>query len=321
MTRTRSIRVGSRGSALALWQANWVKNELESAVPGVAVAIEVIKTTGDRILDSPLSAIGDKGLFTREIEHSLLEGRIDAAVHSLKDLPTELPSGLTIGAVTRREDVHDVFLRHPNTSHRGVEDVPSGGTIATGSLRRVCQLLHWRPDLRIVDLRGNLNTRFSRLDASDWDGMILARAGVLRLGLAERITQVLPFEHMLPAVGQGSLAIEIRENDRRTLDVVRPLGSEAATRSTLGERALLRYLEGGCQVPIGAYGRIENNQFVLDAMIGSLDGSNIVRGRMHGDPEQSEEIGRRLAAALHEGGGGGILDAIRTMRPPSMEPA
>ncbi len=317
--RTRAIRIGSRGSALALWQAAWVKDELEKNLRNLTVSIEVIKTTGDKILDSPLSAIGDKGLFTREIEHALMDRRIDAAVHSLKDLPTELPPGLAIGAITRREDVHDVFIGRPGTSHRSIDDIPAGGTVATGSLRRVCQLLHWRPDLQIISIRGNLNTRFAKLDDSGWDGMVLARAGVIRLGLADRITQVLPYERMLPAVGQGALAIEIRDEDTQTLEIVRSLSSEPSTRSTLGERAFLRYLEGGCQVPIGAYGRIETNRFVLDAMIGSLDGKTVVRGRGHGEPGESEDIGRRLAAALFAAGGKGILEGIRSTQRSEVE--
>ena len=314
-----TIVIGSRGSPLALWQSHWVKNELEKIYHDLKVTIEIIKTTGDRILDSPLSTIGDKGLFTKEIEHALLDGTIDLAVHSLKDLPTILPKGLSIGAITKREDVRDVFIAHPEKQYRHFDELPTGATIATGSLRRKCQLMRWRSDLRIVDIRGNLNTRFTKLDESDWDGMILARAGVLRLGMENRITEILPIEKLLPAVGQGALAIEIRENDKRILKYINKLANETTTVATIGERAFLRYLEGGCQVPIGTYGRIEENEFKLDALIGSLDGKKVVRGKIRGAPEQAEELGKELAKTLYESGGDEILERIRG-RIPSERP-
>src|SRR5437867_1379390 len=237
-----TVTIGSRGSELALWQSRWVRTTLEKEFPSLRIELTIIKTTGDRILDSPLSKIGDKGVFTREIEHAMLDHRIDLAVHSLKDVPTTLPDGLIIGAIAQREDVHDVFIAHPNKSYLRLDDAPVGATIATGSLRRKCQLLNWRPDLTIVDLRGNLNTRLTKLDASDWDGIILARAGVMRLGMEGRISEVIPFERMLPAVGQGALAIEARVGDQRILRYVRPLASWATTIATRGERALLRQL-------------------------------------------------------------------------------
>jgi len=307
----KHITIGSRGSKLALWQANWVKAELEKKFLNLQISIEIIKTTGDKILDSPLSKIDDKGLFTREIEHALLEKRIDLAVHSLKDMPTQLPDGLTIGAVTKREDVHDVFVSHPKKGYNHFEELPRGATIATGSLRRKCQLLNWRPDLTIVDLRGNLETRLVKLDASDWDGMILSRAGLLRLGLQDWITEVLPIEKMLPAVGQGALAIEVREDDKEILEYLNSIVSEATTIATKGERAFLRYLEGGSQVPIGTYGRIENDEFILDAMIGSLDGTKKVRGKIQGKPENAEDLGKQLAQTLFNSGGKKILVQIR----------
>jgi len=311
MTERRAVTIGTRGSQLALWQAEWVKRELESRFPGLVAEIDIIKTTGDKILDSPLSKIGDKGLFTKEIEQALLDGRVAIAVHSLKDLPTRLPKGLRIGAITKREDVRDVFIAHP-AKPRLFEELPQGARVATGSLRRTCQLKSWRPDLEIIDLRGNLNTRFAKLDASDWDGMILARAGVVRLGFERRISDLLPLERVLPAVGQGALAIEIREGDADTLRMVKELASPAATAATLGERAFLRYLEGGCQVPIGTYGRIEENVFRLDAMIGSLDGTSVVRGVIHGSPEDSESLGERLAKTLYASGGKALLEKIRS---------
>jgi hydroxymethylbilane synthase len=305
------LTIGSRGSRLALWQAEWVRGELAKRFPNIALELKIIKTTGDKILDSPLSSIGDKGLFTKEIEHALLHGEVDLAVHSLKDLPTSLPRGLAIGAITQREDTHDVFIANKNTEARPMESLPPNATIATGSLRRRCQLLHWRSDLTIVDLRGNLNTRFARLDESTWEGMILARAGVLRLGFEERITEIIPFERMLPAVGQGALGIEIRENDDGVANIVAHLASQATTYATLGERAFLRYLEGGCQVPIGTHGRIEQNVFRLDAVIGSIDGRRLVRGKIHGEPAAAEVLGEQLAKSLYKTGGREILEEIR----------
>jgi hydroxymethylbilane synthase len=233
------------------------------------------------------------------------------AVHSLKDVPTQIPAGLTIGAITTRADVRDVFISHPNKPYKQFADVPTGAKIATGSLRRKCQILSWRPDIKIIDIRGNLTTRFAKLDASDWDGMILAQAGVDRLGLQQRITEALPIEKILPAVGQGAIAIEIREKDNRILNHVRKLNRYATEVATKGERAFLRYLEGGCQVPIGTYGRIEDNIFFLDGMIGSLDGTKIIRGSVHGELEQSEQLGITLAETLFRSGGKEILEQVR----------
>jgi hydroxymethylbilane synthase len=304
--------LGSRGSQLALWQTEWVKSELEKKFSTLSVEIQIIKTTGDKILDSPLSKIGDKGLFTREIEQAMLDKKIDAAVHSLKDLPTQLPDGLCIGAISKREDVRDMFIANKKKNHTSIEELPQGATIATSSLRRKSQLLAWRPDFIIVDVRGNLNTRLAKLDESDWDGMLLARAGVVRLGFNERITEELPLEKILPAVGQGALAIEIRQDDSPVAEVIESLNSQPTFISTSGERALLRYLEGGCQIPIGAYGRIEDNIFQLDAFIGSLDGKKIVRGKIHGAPDDAENLGQQLARTLSDSGGKEILESIRS---------
>ena len=306
-----SVRIGSRGSQLALWQAEWVKAGLANRYPGLEIAIEIVKTTGDRILDSPLSAIGDKGLFTKELENALLDRRVDLAVHSLKDVPTVLPDGLVITAVTRREDVRDVFIAHPAKLYKKFSDIPSGGTIATGSLRRRCQIRHLRPDLQIVDLRGNLNTRFAKLKESDWDGMILARAGVVRLGFESAITETLSIDAILPAVGQGALGIEIRSDRTDLARLLAPLASEPATRAVAAERAFLALLEGGCQVPIGAYARFEENRLIMDGLIGSLDGRRIVRGSTHGNPDEPEPLARGLAETLLRSGGREILDEIR----------
>ena len=311
---TKPLMIGTRGSELALWQSNQIKARLSDLLPTLRVEIQTIKTTGDKVLDSPLSKIGDKGLFTKEIDHALLEGTIDLAVHSAKDVPTVLPPGLVIGAITEREDVRDVFIAHPSKNHRRFADLPRHAKIATGSLRRRCQLLQNRPDLEVIDLRGNLNTRFKKLEASDWEGMVLARAGVKRLGWEERISDVLTVETMLPAVGQGALAIIIREGDDRVHEVVQRMHDESTAIAVRGERAFLRFLEGGCQVPIGTFGRLENGTFRLDALIGSLDGRRIVRGNIDGSPTESEALGVQLAKQLLERGGREILAEIRTVQ-------
>lgn len=305
------IIIGSRGSQLALWQSNWVKSEIENKFPKLKIVIEIIKTTGDIILDSPLSKIGDRGLFTKEIEQALIDDRIDLAVHSLKDLPTILPNNLTIGAITKREDVRDAFISNINKSYKCFEELPIGAKIATGSLRRKCQILNWRPDINIIDMRGNLNTRLEKLDSSDLDGIILASAGIKRLVCTDRISEIIPTDTILPAVGQGALAIEIRENDIHLKNYISHLNCESTSIATKGERAFLHFLEGGCQIPIGTYGRIENNEFHLDAMIGSLDGKKIIRGKIKGTYQEAESIGKELAKTLFISGGSSILEDIR----------
>ena len=305
------IRIGSRGSELALWQSYHVKTLLEARFPGISIDVQKIKTTGDKIQDAPLAKIGDKGLFTKELEIALLDERVDIAVHSFKDVPTFIPEGLAIAAVLEREDVHDVFIVNSKKSHRTFLDLPANAVIATGSLRRKCQLLNVRPDLQIVEIRGNLNTRMKKLDSSEWDGMILAKAGVTRLGWELRITDMLPFELMLPAVGQGALAIESRAGDRSVVDMLRPLHHERTAVAVTAERALLRYFEGGCQIPIGAYGQIIGDTLHLDAVIGSLDGRRIVRGNKVGAIADAEHIGIVLAKQLLNQGGKEILEEIR----------
>jgi hydroxymethylbilane synthase len=293
-----------------------VKAQLEARVPGVESTIEIIKTKGDKVLDSPLSKIGDKGLFTREIESALLANEIDLAVHSLKDLPTSLPYGLTIGAICEREDVRDVFSPHPANPITTLLGQPKNAKVATGSLRRKCQLLNLRPDFDIIDIRGNLNTRLKKLEESDWSGMILARAGVIRLGWERKIGETIDTEKILPAVGQGALGIEIRESDERITELVRPLHHYETAQAAYAERALLRRLEGGCQVPIGTFGRVakENSARILklDALVGSLDGKIVVRGKTHGALSSAEKIGEQLAETLLAGGAGKILEAIRS---------
>jgi hydroxymethylbilane synthase len=314
MTSHRVI-IGSRGSELALWQANWVKSQLEHVFPGLNVEILGIATKGDKILDSSLSQIGGKGVFTREIDEALLDGRIDISAHSLKDLPTEIPHGIGVRAVTEREDIHDVFISHPHKALRSLDELPQGAKIATGSLRRKCQLLHHRPDLEIVDIRGNVPTRLRKLDSSNWDGLILAKAGLVRLNLTDRIAETIPTEIILPAVGQGALGIEIRANDQQTGEIVSAINHERTAKSTQAERTLLRYVEGGCQVPLGAYARIENDVFMMEAIIGSLDGKKVVRSTIHGNPSEADRLATALAKALLRGGGDKILREIRDGAP------
>jgi hydroxymethylbilane synthase len=309
------LRIGTRGSDLALWQARWVQQALGSRYTDLNIELVKIRTTGDRILDAPLSRIGDKGLFTREIEHALLNEEIDLAVHSLKDLPTRLPDGLALGSVTERADVRDVFIPHPSNPRKKLLEQVQDASVATGSLRRRCQVAAIRPDFSIVDIRGNLNTRMKKLDESGWAGMILARAGVLRLGWEERIGESIPTDTILPAVGQGALGIEIRTGDDRVRSIVSSLTHRHTERGTAAERSLLATLEGGCQIPIGAYGRIVgtggNERLVLEAMVGSLDGSTIVRGSLEGKASDAELLGSQLAEELLSRGARTILEEIR----------
>jgi hydroxymethylbilane synthase len=306
-----TIRIGTRDSALALWQSNYIKNEITRLHPGYEIELLPIKTKGDITLDSPLSKIGDKGLFTKELEYALLDGSIDLAVHSLKDLQTELPEGLTIGAVARREDVRDVFIAHPSKKYGSLDDLPVNAAIATGSLRRASQLLAWRPALRVHDIRGNINTRLRKLDDSDWDGMVLAAAGLLRLGLHERMTQIIDTSVILPAVGQGALAVETRAGDAAILKLLEPLDDPGTRRAVTAERALLRRLEGGCQIPVGAWARVSDGILTIEAAVGSLDGRTLVRTRTSGDPAHAGSIGESLAETLLRMGADAILAEIR----------
>lgn len=316
MTKGRVLRIGTRGSELALWQARWVQDRLEEQHPDIMTAIEILKTKGDKVLDSTLAGMGDKGFFTREIEHALLDQTVDLAVHSLKDLPTELPAGLAIGAVTERGDIRDVFIPNPRNPLRTLTGQPKGAVIATGSLRRRCQLLHLCPGITVADIRGNVSTRIKKLDESDWAGMILARAGVERLGWEDRIGETLSAERFLPAVGQGALAIEIRGDDEPVRSIVSTLRHLPTEYATTAERSLLHRLEGGCQVPIGTFGRVVENQVLrLDALVGSLDGRTIVRGLIHGEPSNARRLGEELAEQLLRAGADRILEAIRALRP------
>lgn len=297
--------IGTRGSALALWQSNRVADLLRLRHPGLEVSLEIIETKGDKVLDVALSKIGDKGLFTKELENALLEGRIDLAVHSLKDMQTTLPEGLTLGAVTERADPEDALVAPDGTT---IDSLPEGGTVGTGSLRRRAQLLALRPDLKIAEVRGNVQTRLRRYRENGWDGMILARAGLERLDLGGEIAWVIPADVMVPAVGQGALGVEIRADDERTASLVAAVEHGPTRIVAEAERAFLRHLEGGCQAPIAAHGTIEGDRLRLTGLVASLDGKEVIRKTVVGS--QKRETGTELAEELLAEGAGKILEEI-----------
>ncbi|GAB6153523.1 hydroxymethylbilane synthase [Desulfosporosinus burensis] len=302
----KTIKIGTRDSQLAVWQANWVKTQLSKFYPNLQFELVPMKTKGDKILDVPLSKIGDKGLFTKELELGLLNDELDMAVHSLKDMPTKLPEGLTISTFCEREEPRDVFLSKNGMT---LEELPSGAMIGTSSLRRKAQLKNYRPDLNFMDLRGNLQTRWKKLQESEMDGIVLAAAGVKRLGWEERITQILPEEIMLSAVGQGSVAIEIVEKRSDIHELLSPLNDIATEQAVRAERALMRKLEGGCQVPIGALAQVVNGQIILRGMVASLDGVHLIKAEAQGvDPEA---VGIEVANRLVDQGALTILAEIR----------
>jgi hydroxymethylbilane synthase len=302
--------IGSRGSELALWQANFIKNEIIKLHKDITVEIKIIKTTGDKVTDFALSATGDKGLFTKEIETELLEKKIDLAVHSLKDLQTNLPEGIKLAVVTKRYPNEDVLIA--KRRYTTLKTLRKHAVVATGSLRRKSQLLHLRPDLKIEDLRGNVPTRILKFRRSNWDAIVLARAGVERLGLKKNISSYIPKEELLPAVGQGVLGIEINNENKELEDLLKPLHDEDTNYKILAERALLRTLEGGCQVPIGANSEITEDNLVLDSFIGSPDGILFLRKKIEGNKTDCEELGKKLATELLNAGANRILDDIRT---------
>ncbi|HEY7586952.1 MAG TPA: hydroxymethylbilane synthase [Candidatus Deferrimicrobiaceae bacterium] len=306
MGRDGVIRMGSRGSKLALWQAEFVQFEVERMTGG-KVEIVKIKTTGDMILDVPLARVGGKGLFVKEIEEALLSGRIDLAVHSMKDVPTDLPPALEIVAITKREDPRDAFI---SDKVKRFEDLPKGARVGTSSLRRQTQLLGIRPDLVVLDNRGNLDTRIRKMEEGKFDAIILAAAGLRRLGWEGRITQVLPEEVSLPAIGQGALGIEIRREDAETRNAVSFLNDRDTSLSVRAERGFLKRLEGGCQVPIAAYGRTNGDSIEIDGMVGRPDGSEIVRGSARGAVADPEGLGVKLAEQLLARGAKEILDEV-----------
>ena len=313
---THPIKIGTRGSKLARWQANWVKSALENKFPSTPVKLIVIKTQGDKILDVPLAKVGGKGLFVKEIEAALLARRIDIAVHSMKDMPADIPRGLCIGAIPERENPVDVFI---SRNGAGFRELAAGSVIGTSSLRRGAQLQHARPDIVIRSIRGNLDTRIKKLESEDFDALVLAAAGVKRLNLEHKISEYLDPAIMLPAIGQGALCIETRKDD----PVVGPLVASldhASTRSVVdGERAFLNRLEGGCQVPIAGHGRISENQFVLTGLVAEIDGTQIIKGEKSGPLDSPETIGIDLAEELLARGADKILEKLKSMAPESYE--
>lgn len=307
---TKVLRIASRGSELALWQSRAVEAALRAADPALEVEIRVIRTTGDRIQDVPLAKIGDKGLFTKELDHALLNGDADLAVHSLKDVPTALPDGLALVAVTEREDPRDVVLARAGVSG-DVMEIPAGARVGTSSLRRRAQLRRLRPDVEVLDLRGNLNTRLAKLDEGRYDAIVLAAAGVLRLGWADRIASYLDPEQWLPAVGQGALGVVARAGDAEVATRLAPLNHAPTAAATTAERALLRALEGGCQIPIGALGTVDGDRLRLDGLVADVDGGTLLRASHWGDAGDAAALGRELAAHLLEMGAGEVLARIR----------
>jgi len=307
-----TVRLGSRGSELARWQAEHVRRALAAAAPGLAVEIVILRTTGDRVRDVPLARIGGTGLFTKEVDDALLAGSIDAAVHSLKDVPTRLPPGIVLGAILERADPADALIVAPGMPST-LETLPAGARVGTSSLRRRAQLLAMRPDVTVVDLRGNVDTRLARVAAGDYDAAILARAGLERLGRQDAIASVLGPPDWLPAVGQGALAIAIRESDTELGAILAPLNHEPTAAAVAAERAFLRTVQGGCQIPVGALAAVgPDGTLRLDGFIASLDGDAVVRGSRIGPAAEAEVIGTGLAEDLLQRGGASLLAALRS---------
>ncbi|KPK39644.1 MAG: porphobilinogen deaminase [Gammaproteobacteria bacterium SG8_47] len=302
-----TLRIATRKSQLALWQAEYVRGLLQKAHPGLDVELVTMTTKGDKILDAPLAKVGGKGLFVKELEQAMLSGDADIAVHSMKDVPVELPDGLHLPVVCPREDPRDAFVsRHSS----GFLELPAGARVGTSSLRRQCQLREQRPDLEFIDLRGNVNTRLNKLDADEYDAIILASAGLRRLGLGDRITEYLSPEVSLPAIGQGAVGIECRNDDARVNALIAPLNDADTFVRVRAERAMNARLQGGCQVPIAGYAELGHGVIVLRGLVGRPDGSQVVRGDISGRPEDAEELGNVLAEDLLARGAAAILDAL-----------
>jgi hydroxymethylbilane synthase len=303
----RVVRIATRKSKLALWQANHVKAELEQAHPGLRVELVPIVTTGDKILDVPLAKVGGKGLFTKEIEEALLDGRADLAVHSMKDVPTERAKGLALAGTGVREDVRDALV---SPRVKSIDKLPKRARVGTSSLRRQAQLLFLRPDLEIVPIRGNVETRMRKIQELNLEGVILAAAGLRRLGFADRITQYIPVAVSLPAIAQGSLGLEIRADDAATRELVRIFHHEPTEIAVTAERSFLARLEGGCQVPIAGLARIEGDRVVMEGLVGSVDGKKLIRDRREGPVAEAARIGKELAEAILDAGGREILAEV-----------
>lgn len=307
---TRTIRIASRKSQLAMVQTHWVREQLEKHYPNRQFEVETMSTQGDKILDVALSKIGDKGLFTKELEVKMLDHTADLAVHSLKDLPTKLPDGLVLGCITEREDPADAIVVHSKYKDKQLETMPKGAVIGTSSLRRLAQLRYHFPHFTFKDIRGNVNTRLRKLDEGEFDGIILAVAGLQRLGMKSRIHQVIPSEISLHAVGQGALGIECREGDMEILELIKAIEHPETRDRTLAERSFLRSLEGGCQVPIGVNTKIVADTLTLTGMVASLDGKQLVKNTVSGKARDAEKLGVALADHLRELGASEILAKI-----------
>lgn len=305
-----SIRIGSRKSQLALVQTYWVQEQLQQRFKQRQFEVHTMSTQGDKILDVALSKIGDKGLFTKELELGMLQGEIDFAVHSLKDLPTRLPEGLMLGCVTEREDPADALVVHAKNQDKQLETLPEGAIIGTSSLRRLAQLRYHYPHLAFKDIRGNLNTRLQKLDAGEYDAIVLAVAGLKRLNMGDRIHQVIAPEVSLHAVGQGALGIECRTEDPEILAVLKALEHQPTASRCYAERAFLRELEGGCQVPIGVNTAIEGDRLTLTGIVASIDGKKLVKGNRSGPISDAELLGIELARQLRQEGATEILEEI-----------
>jgi hydroxymethylbilane synthase len=306
----RHLRIGTRGSLLAKWQAEFVRKRL-FASGGVEAEIVIIKTSGDKLASAPLSQIGGKGIFVKELEDALLEESIDVAVHSVKDIPTEIPSRLQFPAVFPREDVRDCLI---SASGATLANLRQGARIGTGSLRRQSQLRHLRPDLDVRDLRGNVDTRLRKAQSGEYDAILLAKAGLDRLGWSDRITETFAPDVFLPAVGQGAIAAECRLSDTEAAEVLGTLDDAESRSAIIAERALLSALQGGCQVPLGAWARTERGEFVLEACVCSVDGSQYVRQRATATPDQAAALGERVARLLWESGAQSILEEVSRQR-------
>lgn len=306
----RTIRIGSRKSQLALVQTYWVQEQLQKHFPDRQFEVQTMSTQGDKILDVALSKIGDKGLFTKELELGMINNEIDLAVHSLKDLPTRLPEGLVLGAVTERENPADALVVHAQHQDKQIDTLPEGAVIGTSSLRRLAQLRYHFPHLAFKDIRGNLNTRLAKLDAGEYDALILAAAGLKRLDMSDRIHQILPSDLSLHAVGQGALGIECREDDAEVLELLKALEHIPTAQRCYAERAFLRELEGGCQVPIGVNTILEGEQLTLTGIVASVDGQKLVKDTVKGNATEAEQLGNELAERMRQQGAQEILQEI-----------
>jgi hydroxymethylbilane synthase len=306
----KPLRIGSRGSILARWQAEFVRKQLFQAT-GMEAEIIIIKTSGDKMQQTPLTQLGGKGIFIKELEEALLDESVDIAVHSVKDIPTDTPSRLHFPAVCRRDDVRDCVVSHTGTP---LANLRQGARVGTSSLRRQAQLRHFRPDLDLRELRGNVDTRLRKVESGEYDAIVLSKAGLDRLGWAAKITEALSTDISLPAVGQGAIAIESRLKDQDTTEILGKLDDPETRTAIIAERALLSALQGGCQVPLGAWARMERGELVMEAVVCSVDGTQYVRERGTAPPEQASELGQQLARVLAEGGARTILEEVQRAR-------